>query len=206
MKPSTLLVGLGLAGAGLSAPVATFQVITTEDGIPLTRTEVARLDTAFADATSSSSELSTAERLSQYASAALEHLRLLDVKFEATPVFAVNKDRAEVMTDADGDLVVVSHGQNVRAVIWNPSTSTFYLYPMPGLNGRLPVAILAVSLWMVLTCLYLGRSSKHQGDGLRLDLSAVDGQRAFYNKKTRFSDKPEEKLPIIKEKDGMIYL
>lgn len=152
--PSSLLVGFGLVGAGLAAPV----LDPATDNTPL-RPSVGRTDTSLIDApvNLASTAASIPEQLSLYVSAAVKHLPLFDVGFSVTPVFAVDAVDAQLVTDVDGDLVMISSGQSVRAIIWNPSTHTFYLDSKPGLSARLPVAILLVSLWLLFTCLYLER-------------------------------------------------
>ncbi|KAM4065216.1 hypothetical protein HRG_004447 [Hirsutella rhossiliensis] len=154
MKLLSSLVGFGLVAAALAAPAPVPHVVATDHGMPRTRPSVGRVDTSLIDDPATLTSL--AEQLSRYASAAIEHLQVFDISFSVTPVFAVGTDDAEVTTDVDGDLVVVGSGQRVRAIIWNPSTRTFYLDPMSGLSARLPVAILIVSLWLLFTSLYLG--------------------------------------------------
>ncbi|KAJ6437099.1 3-hydroxyacyl-CoA dehydrogenase [Purpureocillium lavendulum] len=51
MKLLYILFGLGLAGVGLAAPaMEPYQIITTEDGIPIIQTNIVRIDTAIRDA------------------------------------------------------------------------------------------------------------------------------------------------------------
>ncbi|PHH82550.1 hypothetical protein CDD83_3236 [Cordyceps sp. RAO-2017] len=160
MRLLSVLLGAGLAGAGLAAPVAVpYQVITTEDGAPLIRTRVARIDDA-----SPVVPAHLSGRISSYVSAVLEPLRQTEFNMEMIPVFAIDKESVEVMTDSNGDLVALSYTQRLRALVWNPSTRAFYLYPMPGLRGRLPVAILAVSFWVLFTCLYFSGPSQGTQD------------------------------------------
>ncbi|POR36927.1 Uncharacterized protein TPAR_02874 [Tolypocladium paradoxum] len=165
MKLLSILLGLGLAGVGLTAPATgPYQVITTEDGIPLMRSNVVRVavtDAITPNAPSSPNLLST--KLSKYASDAFELLRFPRHKFRLSPVFALDADRARVTADPNGDLVTVSYGGRYQGMAWRHRGKAFYPYPMLGLRDCLPFLILAISLSVVVACSFLRRSaSKHE--------------------------------------------
>lgn len=112
----SLAIGLGLVGAGLTAPVPTPHLVPLDDGLLVAVDAV--LEPSWPD--------SYAERLSRYASAAVQRLRV----FQVTPVFAVDPDDAPVITEDDGEVVLVGDNQWLGAVVWDPSTRILSLDPM----------------------------------------------------------------------------
>ncbi|KND89779.1 hypothetical protein TOPH_05491 [Tolypocladium ophioglossoides CBS 100239] len=160
MKLLSILLGLGLAGVGLAAPAAgPYQVITTEDGIPLMRSRVVRVDAADVNTPNTpSSPCFLSTKLSKYASDALGLMRLPGRKFRLSPVFALDADSAGVMTDPNGDLVTVSYGGRRKGMAWRHPGKDFHPYPMLSLRDCLPFLILAISLSVVVACSFLRRS------------------------------------------------
>lgn len=158
MKLLSILLGLGLAGVGLAAPATRpYQVITTEDGIPLVRPNVVRVDVAFANTPNAPSSHHLSAKLSKYASEALELLRLPVRKFPLSPVFTPDADRVGVMADPNGDLVAVSYGGRHHAKGWRHKGKAFRPYPRLSLTDCLPFLILAISLSVVVACSFLRR-------------------------------------------------
>ncbi|PNY20562.1 Uncharacterized protein TCAP_07366 [Tolypocladium capitatum] len=157
MKLLSILLGLALARVGLAAPAAgPWEVITTEDGIPLMRTRVIRVDVADADTPSSPYFLST--KLSKYASDALVLLRLSGRRFGLFPVFALDADRSMAMADPNGDLVTMSYDGRREGTAWRQPAKASHPCSMRSLRNWLLLSILAVSLSVVAACSFLRRS------------------------------------------------
>ncbi|PFH60647.1 hypothetical protein XA68_10607 [Ophiocordyceps unilateralis] len=139
MKLVSLILALGLAAFSLAAPIPAPRQLLAMDDRPVLRNPMDSLTALFAP------------------------LRILCWgPRRLRPVFDIDKESSEYMTDMNGDLLLVGTNQKLRIVGWNPSPSLFILVP----RGRQPVAILVVCLWLLATCWYLARSFQDTDDAV----------------------------------------
>ncbi|KAJ6443869.1 Glycoside hydrolase, superfamily [Purpureocillium lavendulum] len=161
MKLLPVLFGLGFARVGLAAPATEpYQVITTEDGIPIVRANVVRVDTAGAipEAVPSHSLVS---HFSKLASGALGWLHVPG--FAGAPVF--NHETPTAVADSNGDVWGGNYGKKGHGKgrhgrhRHHRNRKPFHFYPRLSLKDGLPFIILAVSLSVVVACSFLRRTT-----------------------------------------------
>ncbi|OAQ86133.1 hypothetical protein VFPBJ_00173 [Purpureocillium lilacinum] len=162
MKLLSVLLGVGLAGVGLAAPATEpYQVITTEDGIPIIRTNIVRVDTAAAAIPDAPPSHSLVSDYAKLASGALGWLHVPG--FRGAPVF--DHDTPTAVADSNGDVWGGSYGRKGHGRgrhghhRHRHNRKPFHFYPRLSLKDGLPFIILAVSLSVVVACSLLRRTA-----------------------------------------------
>ncbi|PHH65230.1 hypothetical protein CDD81_3089 [Ophiocordyceps australis] len=163
MRAAAIFSLLGLVGAGLGAPASTpYQVITTEDGIPLVRSRVILVDVDASRTASPTSfrPFSThfiTEKLSQYAADIQELFRNAESKLDLLPVFTTSeKESLEAIADAEGDVISADHEGSVRTFMWM-QTSSFLSCHTVLLDRYLPIIFIAIYSALIVALMLLER-------------------------------------------------
>ncbi|UNI24046.1 hypothetical protein JDV02_009825 [Purpureocillium takamizusanense] len=164
MKPLSVLLGVGLVSVSLTAPATEpYQVITTEDGIPIIRTNIVRVETPAAAAAVpyAPPSHSVISHFAKLASGALGWLHVPG--FRVAPVF--NQDTPTAVADSNGDVWSGGYGRKGHGKgrhghhRHRHNRKPFHFYPRLSLKDGLPFIIVAVSLSVVVACSLLRRTA-----------------------------------------------
>ncbi|PHH83596.1 hypothetical protein CDD82_6624 [Ophiocordyceps australis] len=193
MKAAAILLSLvGLVGTGLGAPAsAPYQVITTEDGIPLVRSRVILVDVDASQTTSAASfkPFSThfiTEKLSQYAADIQQLLRNAERKLELLPVFTTSKTESmEAIADAEDNVISIGDQGSVRTFMWMQESSLVSCHTVL-FDRYLPLIFIAIYSALIVALMLLERFEE-----LVSNLTRVEKRIDASSKGTIFSREEE---------------
>ncbi|KYK57856.1 hypothetical protein DCS_04869 [Drechmeria coniospora] len=208
MKLLSLLVGASLAGLGLAAPaMAPHQIIKTDDGTTLVRTNIIRVHVppSLPDTSSSPRPNSVALAVSNFASNTLNLLRLPGTTRRRTPVFTNDVRAAMAVADANGDVVYGSYGRADDGAWGHLYRRPFHICSRRlSLRDAMPFIVLALFFSVFITCSLWTRSGlDEEADPLFDSDEAKKGRLA---RKLDHVEYLSERDPVDPTEEAKIFL